>query len=289
MALSSMTGFGRARRTRGALTVLAEARSVNGRHLAVRCRLPAELVRLEGRLEALVRGRASRGSVDLSVRLERSRADTAPRIDRKLLATYRRAAGDLGSGGGAALLALPGVIRFSDAELPERTTEGLVLDAAGGALDALQAARAAEGGRLTAALRRQVTELMRHVAALRRAAPAAVAARQAALRERVAALLAGVPGGLPADDPGLRRELALLADRHDITEELDRLESHGVALRAALDADEPVGRQLDFLLQEVGREVNTIGSKAGAAALVERVVTMKSVVERLREQAANVE
>ena len=107
------------------------------------------------------------------------------------------------------------------------------------------------------------------------------------MRKRVNTLLSG--SSLPADDPGLLRELAMLADKRDITEEIDRLDSHLTAMAEALDDEGAVGRQLDFVLQEIGREVNTIGSKANDARITDRVVRCKSGVERLREQAANIE
>ena len=307
-SLRSMTGFGRATRAAAALSAQAEARSVNGRYLSVRFRLPGDLARLEPKLEALVKGRVARGTVDVSVRLERDRAQSLPRIDRRVLEVYRREAEALGrsarsAGRGragaraaapppaaavdpASLLALPGVVSFGEKDLPEGAVDRLVLDAAGQAIAALDRARAAEGRRLAAALRRELGALARHVAALRRLVPEAVRARQEALGRRVADLLGGA---LAPDDPGLRRELALLADKADITEELDRLDSHLAALREALAAGEPVGRHVDFLLQEVGREVNTTGAKSGDARLVARVVLMKGCVERLREQAANIE
>ena len=291
MALRSMTGYGRARRTRGRLLAEAEARSVNGRYLAVRCRLPGDLLRLESRLEALVRERLSRGSVDVSVRLTAERRAGRPRVNRQALAVYREALEALGGGERALLLSLPGVVSFGE-ELPaEAAVDALVLGAAGEALQRMERARSAEGGRLAAALRRELAALRRHVDAVRRLAPAAVKSHHEAMRERLGRLLErrtanAVPG---AEDPALLREVALLADKHDVTEELDRLQSHLQALSEALASGEPVGRHLDFLLQEVGREVNTVGSKASDARIAARIVKAKSAVEKLREQAANIE
>jgi len=292
MALRSMTGYGRARRTRGRLLAEAEARSVNGRYLAVRCRLPGDLLRLESRLEALVRERLSRGSVDVSVRLTAERRAGRPRVNRQALAVYREALESLGGGERALLLSLPGVVSFGE-ELPaEAAVDALVLGAAGEALQRMERARSAEGGRLAAALRRELASLRRHVDAVRRLAPAAVRSHHEAMRERLARLLERRQGPNPApgaEDPALLREVALLADKHDVTEELDRLKSHVDALAEALASGEPVGRQLDFLLQEVGREVNTVGSKASDARIAARIVKAKSAVEKLREQAANIE
>jgi uncharacterized protein (TIGR00255 family) len=298
MTLRSMTGYGRARRARGPLSAEAEARSVNGRYLQVRCRLPSELVRLEARLETLVKQRLSRGTVDVSVRLSSARRSGRPRVNRQVLAVYRQALDALGGGDSAALLGLPGVVSFGEEAPAEGAVDALVLGAAGEALARMEQTRAAEGGRLRTVLRRELAALRRHVAAIARLSPSAVKAHHEAMHERLGKLLArraeangGAPlaNGTLANDPALLRELALLADKHDVTEELDRLDSHLVALAGLLDSKQPAGRQLDFLLQEVGREVNTIGSKAADARIAARIIQAKSVVEKLREQAANIE
>ncbi len=291
-ALRSMTGYGRARRARGRLAAEAEARSVNGRYLQVRCRLPSDLLRLEPRVEGLVKQRQSRGTVDVAVRLSAARRGARPRVNRAVLAVYRDELRALGGGDPALLLALPGVVSFGEEAPRESALDALVLGAAGDALARLDKARSGEGGRLRVALRRELAALRRHVAAVRRLAPAAVQAHHAALQARLGKLLEhrGAGEGAPrADDPALLREVALLADRHDVTEELDRLASHLAGLAEALAGAGAVGRQLDFLLQEVGREVNTIGSKASDTRIAARIVAAKSVVERLREQAANIE
>jgi uncharacterized protein (TIGR00255 family) len=282
-----MTGYGRASTRSGALLAEAEARSVNGRYLAVRCRLSGDLARLEPRLEALVRKRVRRGNVDLTVRWRADRSAQPPRIDRKVLAVYRQAFAGLGGGDPAVLLTLPGVVRTETPEPSETAVERVALGAAKAAIEQMGLARAGEGRRLRRALQRELTVLRRVTAAVRRLVPGAVRASQAQLRKRVGALLDGRP--LSADDPALLREVAVLADRGDVTEELDRLHSHLTALAAALDAREPVGRRLDFLLQEVVREINTIGSKCSDARITAQVVTAKTAAERLREQAANIE
>jgi len=290
MKLRSMTGYGRAHRSRGRLTAEAEARSVNGRYLQVRCRLPSDLLRLEARLEALVKQRLSRGSVDVAVRLSSARRGGRPRVNREALAVYRQALDALGGGDRAQLLSLPGVVSFGEEAPAEGAVDALVLGVAGDALARMEQARASEGGRLGAALRRELAALRRHVTAVARLAPAAVKAHHEAMHERLGKLLARHADGAPrADDPALLREVALLADKHDVTEELDRLGSHLAALEELFGSAEPAGRQLDFLLQEVGREVNTVGSKASDARIAARIVRAKSVVEKLREQAANIE
>jgi uncharacterized protein (TIGR00255 family) len=292
MTLRSMTGYGRARRARGPLSAEAEARSVNGRYLQVRCRLPSDLLRLEPRLEALVRQRLSRGSVDVAVRLSSARRSGRPRVNRAALTVYREALEALGGGDKAQLLSLPGVVSFGEEAPAEGAVDALVLGAAGEALARMEQARASEGARLRTALHRELAALRRHVAAIARLTPAAVKAHHEAMHQRLGKLLArhaeghGAPA---ANDPALLREVALLADKHDVTEELDRLDSHITALDELFDSKDPAGRQLDFLLQEVAREINTVGSKSADARIIERTVAAKSVVERLREQSANIE
>lgn len=287
MAPMSMTGYGRASCRSGALLAEAEARSVNGRYLQLRFRLPNELTRLEPKLEALVKQSLARGTVDVSVRVGAERKRGLPRIDSRVLARYRQELSHLGGGEPALLLSLPGVVSWGEEQPNEGALDKLALVAATKAIAALTAARKAEGGRLTVALRRELVSLKKLLAAVRRLVPIAVAQQQANLRRRLAALLENT--ALAAGDPGLQRELALLADRSDISEELDRLDSHLTALGAALGKSQPTGRELDFLLQEVGREVNTLGSKSSDARIIELVISAKAAVERLREQAANIE
>ncbi|MGQ0553047.1 MAG: YicC/YloC family endoribonuclease [Planctomycetota bacterium] len=282
-----MTGYGRARVTRGALAAEVEARSVNGRGLQLRCRVPADRLSLEPQFEALTRKLIERGHVELQLRVSIVRRRSPPQVDRRLLARYRAEAARLGGGEPALLMALPGVIRTAEPEASPGVTDELALSAARRALAALVTARRAEGARLRQVLLVILRGLARQVAALRRRAPAALRRQQEQLSRRVAELLHGER--LSANDPGLRRELALLADKSDILEELDRLESHLQALQEALAQGGAVGRRLEFLLQEVGRELNTVGSKSSDSELVAHVVEAKLLAERLREQAANFE
>jgi uncharacterized protein YicC (UPF0701 family) len=313
VGLMSMTGYGRALCRAGGLSAQAEARSVNGRYLQVRLRLPGDLARLEPRVEALVKQSLARGTVDVSVRIEADRQRGLPRIDTQVLARYRKALSTLGGGEPALLLSLPGVIGWDEDAPREAALDKLAITAATQAIARLTTARAAEGKRLAVALRRELVSLRKLIAAVRRRLPASVALQQANLRRRVEVLLASANGvGRSSDagssnsnsngsgasrggsllsptDPSLQRELALLADRSDISEELDRLDSHFTALDALLGRAQPAGRELDFLLQEVSREVNTLGAKAGDAQIVSHVIQAKTAVERLREQAANIE
>ena len=281
-----MTGFGRASRADTDLSVEVEVRSVNSRHLALKTRLPGEWARLEPKLEKAVKKVMERGAVDVFVRVRVEKA-AVPVVDPEILATYHDALDDLGGGDAAALLALPGVIRMEEsgpaAARTERTIQSVLKDALAEAVQA----RGAEGERLTRVLRREMKALQKIATSVRRKVPTLVKQHQQGLRKRLTVLLDGTR--LADDDPTLLREVAVLADRGDVTEELDRLDSHLSALDDALGSKGAAGRHIDFLLQEVGREVNTVGSKSSDAAVARQVVALKGHVEKMREQAANIE
>ncbi len=285
-----MTGYGRSRRERGEASVEVELRSVNGRYLSVKCRLPAEFVRLEPQLEALVKKRLDRGNVDVHTRVRTARKHVRPQIDEDVLAVYQRAAQDLeGVAGvdGATLLSLPGVVTLVEEDGDGGVVDRLVLAAAREATAELDTARSREGERLALAMTRELQHIDKLLASVERRVPAIVRDQHAQLHKRLSALLEGQT--VRKDDAVLLREVALLADRTDVTEEIDRLHSHLGALRKTLSASGAVGRRIDFLLQEVGREVNTIGSKCTDVRVAQSVVQLKACVEKLREQAANVE
>lgn len=283
-----MTGYGRAERRAARLTAAVEVRSVNARHLQPRFRLPPDWLRLEARLEAILRATLRRGSVDVHVRIDPTAKARRPRIDQDALSTYRKALAALGETGvGAELLRLPGVVSLSEPELTERTVAPVVLGALQDALAQLDGARLSEGERLRKVLARELTGLAKLLRAVRKRLPGLLKQQHEAVRRRLSDLLEG--RSLASDDPFLLREVAVLADRSDVREELDRLDSHLSALRSQLETDGPVGRELDFLLQEVGREVNTLGSKVSDVEVTGQVVAMKTGVERLREQVANLE
>jgi uncharacterized protein (TIGR00255 family) len=287
MVLRSMTGYGRSEHETRNVGVEAEIRSVNGRHLSVRSRLSSDWMRLEPRVESLVRGAVARGAVDVVVRIRFASATATPEIDETVLAVYQRAFDKLGGGDASNLLRLPGVITLAEPSAPVRTVERAVQAALKAALAALVTSREQEGGRLTSVLSRELKALGRHLTVVRRRLPQALVRQQAALRRRIKTLLVGAP--LDDHDPTLQRELAMIADRSDVTEEVDRLASHMDAFTRSLERGGTVGRELDFLLQEMGREVNTLGAKAVDSEVSERVVRMKGCVERLREQVANIE
>jgi uncharacterized protein (TIGR00255 family) len=283
-----MTGSGSAAGSTECGDLRVELRSVNARGFVLKQRLCAEVAGLEPAFEERIRRVVARGTVTLVV--ERVGAVFADRLAlQRLVAELRALAGDLG---------LPDDLTLRDvlslAGSFERTEHGLqrelpprLADLLRQALDDLQRHRDAEGRATVAAVRAQLDELdvLRARAAAR--APAVVAALRERLHKRIGEALADQGFALqPAD---LVREVALLADRVDVAEELQRLAAHGEAMRAALDAGSQLGRRLEFLAQEVWREANTLGSKSPDVEMAHFVVAMKSCIDKLKEQVANLE
>lgn len=290
--IRSMTGFGRGEATVGELTVVAEARSVNNRFLDVGLRLPREHAAFEPAVQRRVREAFRRGRVELTVRRQAAAGAPTVRADAEVFAAWSRAVEPLLVGRSDAeraavlpvLLGQPGVLVASGLDVAPEVEQAALDQAVGQALTALAAMREAEGVLLDLDLRGLLDGLEADVEACA-AQTADVAARLAArIEERVVRLV-----GEGVERWRIAQEAALLADRADVAEELTRLRAHLDQARGALASDEAVGRRLDFLVQEMLREVNTLGSKTVDAPVSHRVVAMKTALERLREQAANVE
>lgn len=290
----SMTGFGRAEVSRGAIVVTVEARSVNHRHLDVALRLPRALAPLELDARRLVQSRLERGRVDVAVQLALQAGQTPSRVKldvdlaRDYLAQARALAAAVDVGGQPDLpwlLERPGVLRLEEAEATPSEPWPALADALGLALDELVARRAAEGERLANELRTLHGELATLVSTLAARAPAAVGRREERLRERLRGLL----GETALDEARILTEAAVWADKTDVTEELTRLRAHLAEFTLLLDKGGPVGRALDFLLQELHREVNTVGSKADDLEMSQAMLAAKGVLERVREQVQNLE
>jgi len=294
--LASMTGFARTAGADDDASWVWELKSVNGRGLDLRLKLPPGLDRLEPHLRAQATARLARGTIQASLAI---RADdlAAIVVDRALLARLAaeaRAIADVTPGAPPPrvelLMALPGVIRRETAEEPPSLGDlrlELVKADFALALEHLIAARQAEGGRLETALR----GLLAQLGALR-ALTAAVAADQPhAQQTRMTQALERLwgAGSQPVPAERLAQEVALLAVRSDVTEEIDRLGSHLAAAETLFEQGGPVGRQLDFLVQEFLRETNTLCSKSASAALSAHGLRMKSIIEQIREQVQNIE
>ncbi len=288
-----MTGFGAAQLEREGMTVRAEIRSVNHRHLQVRMRLPSSHHRLEPKLEAQIKKGLQRGSIQVHVNLDTTQAAPNVRVHSSLAKRYAetlRTLGeelDLGKELKAIDLAnLPGVLQVEEAHSDPETEALWIQECLGLALEDLASMRLREGAAMVADVLQRADEIEVQRKEIAERSPQVVQEHKVKLQERVAALLQG------SDTPNekdLAREIALLSDRLDVSEEISRLEAHLDQLRSLLAAGGAVGRKLDFLAQEFMREANTIGSKCSDAQTAHEVVEMKTAIERMREQVQNVE
>jgi uncharacterized protein (TIGR00255 family) len=289
--MRSMTGFGMGEAPLRQGRVTAEVRSLNHRFLELRIRLPPELVDHTFFVEQLCRERLGRGRYDVSVRLDGA---ALPPLDldlgraRALYTALGRLRDELSPGAELPLSMLagfPGLLVGAEAASAEPSRAALA-QSLGVALDQLDQMRGAEGASLATELVGRLAALRRVVETLREQAPALVAAQERRLSERVTRLLGGTEG---LDPVRLAMEVALLADRCDITEELVRLDSHFGQFAQLTESAGASGRKLDFLLQEMAREANTVGAKCQDASLSHLVVSLKAEIERLREQVQNIE
>ena len=290
-----MTGFGRADAAGDAAIVSIEARSVNHRHLDIAVRLPRGLAAFEMDTRRMIQARLERGRIDVAVQLGPAPGQSAQqvRVDTALAAQYVAEARDAGRAVGlggdvtlAWLLERPGVVRMQEAETPAGGIAWPVLaEVLGRALDELVSCRGTEGEALGAELRVLHAALRAQVDVVATRAPAGLARYQERLRERMAALL----GDVAVDEGRLLTEVAIWADKTDVREEMTRLRAHLEQFTLLLDKGGPVGRALDFLIQELNREVNTIASKADDLELSQAALAAKGIIEKMREQAQNLE
>lgn len=293
--LQSMTGFARATGGNDTATLAWEIKSVNGRGLEARLRLPPGFERLEQPARKLVHERFARGNIQASLAVSARGAKSRPVIDEDLLRDLADKAARLQRDFGAAppaadgLLSLRGVMDFPDLSADEAERAALdaaALDALAEALQALEEARIEEGAALDAHIRGQVET----IAALVARAEADPSRTPEKIRERLAEQVGQLMEAAPGfDGERLHAEAALLAAKADIREEIDRLTTHVAAARSLLDAGGPVGRRLDFLGQEFNREANTLCSKSNAAAVTAIGLELKAVVDQFREQVQNLE
>jgi uncharacterized protein (TIGR00255 family) len=292
--IKSMTGFASAAATAGSLSVAAEIRTYNSRTLDLALRLPPGYTDLEERVRSFIAARLSRGRVETRVLIEDASAAAAPvEADmaraRAVLAALDRLKAELGLGGAASLELLVGAGGILKTVQPKADLDALwtVLEGClAQALDGLDAMRATEGRHLALDLAARIDALEAALGEISRQSVGLAALYQERLRERITTLTQG----LVDIDPGrIAQEAAFLADRADISEEIVRAGSHLSQFRAIMDAAEPGGRKLNFLLQELNREFNTMGSKVGNAAASHVIVEVKAELEKIREQIQNVE
>jgi uncharacterized protein (TIGR00255 family) len=292
--IRSMTGFGAGSAEAAAATARVEIRSVNHRGIKLTVRSRPPLGPLEKELRDLAGAELRRGSVDVYVTLTRLEGEdlvtVREGVARQAVSAVRRVAADLGLGGELEigdLLRVPGLLE-EETELPVTEEEWPLLEqAAREAVEQVVSMRRAEGTTLTGHLRELTGAIESFAVEARRQAPTVVERVRERLRSRLEEIRTS--GLLEADEQGLEREICFHADRADITEELDRLHSHLDQFRGLLDAGGEVGKRLEFLAQEFLREINTAASKASDGAIVHAAVEAKQAVEKIKEQAANVE
>ena len=290
--MNSMTGYGRGEASNGDVTVVVEIKSVNNRFRDINLRVPREYLVLEPRVTAAVRERVQRGRLDVYVRRSAVESGQTVHPDPVLAERYLRAMQDVAKRLQrldepiplSLVLEQPGVLSLAEPEADALTEWHLVETAIEAALTDLIEMRTREGDALQADLRGHLDALQRCWADVQAAADGLNERLRDKLDERFQRLL-----GEKLDPARLAQEAAILADKADISEELARLLSHCRQFSETLAAEGPVGRKLEFLVQELNREINTIGSKAAEHTVAAQVVEMKSVLERMKEQAANVE
>lgn len=290
--IRSMTGFGRGRAEVAGLILNVEIKAVNHRFCDISMRSPRQLAAFETAVRKQVTEQAQRGKLDLFFTLERE-GESLPQVRVNLplansyLAALQQLQGMLGEGGAVSadwLATQKDVLEVVEVEMAEESLARLVETAVAAALVSLDEMRRAEGTALHDDMAGRGLELRNLLAKIRERAPSVPLEWQKKLRDRLARLQDEVE----CDPQRLAQELALYADRCDISEELVRFHSHLDQYATMLESDEPIGRKLDFLVQEMNREANTIGSKANDAELAASVVLLKSELEKIREQVQNV-
>lgn len=290
--MQSMTGYGSGRAALGEGHVVLDLRTVNHRFLDVRVRLPSRIQSRTPSVERVIRARLERGRVDVTARFE-GQTFPQPTLDldraRAVYAELRTLRDELNPEEPLPLTLLSSVpdLFVVNRNVEEEALERSLEQATQAACDAVLAMREKEGEALALELRGRLSELGVSVEALRVAVPDMVEGRRARLRDRLEALLAGVQAEF--EPSRLEQEIAVLADRSDITEELVRLDSHRDQMLELIEnSSAPVGKRIDFLLQEMAREANTIGSKVQDGTATTHVIALKACIEQMREQAQNV-
>lgn len=289
-----MTGFGNASLQTEGVHVSSEIKSVNNRYLKISVRMPDSVARFEAEIEKLVRSRVTRGSVQLSIRVRFTSGQSEYRIDQDLLRSFQKQLAEISgdSTGKSAtlgeLLSLPGVV--SETELPEEFVNSLwpaVEASLKESLDHFEDFRRREGESMRLDLEKQCEVIENEGRQVALLTPQVVTEYRDKILERVRRLIGDASVNISEND--VIREVALFADRCDINEEITRLRSHTEQFRRLLNGETSQGRKLEFIGQEMFREINTIGSKANHVTIALSVVEMKAAIERMREVLQNVE
>ncbi len=293
--LLSMTGFGEARRSAAGVSVAVELRTINSRYFKITLRGCEGYAAFEPQIEGAVRERIKRGTVQVNLRVDRPAPPEAYRLNAPVLLSYWRQLSELPAEGSLprpthleSLLMLPGVVdeRPWGADVAERDWP-LIVETLGAAMDNLAHMREEEGRAMQADLRLNCRTISEHLERISERAPQAVAAYRQRLEERLKKILAEYDVALQPTD--VIREIAIFAERADISEEIVRLRSHLEQFESIMGLEESSGRKLEFLIQELSRESNTIGSKSSDVEIARDVIEIKGAIERLREMIQNVE
>ena len=284
----SMTGFARVEKQSDVGALVLELRSVNHRYLDISFRMPEELRAFETQLRERLQRKLARGKIECNLRYEPSSGVTELVVNedvvRALLDAVKKTEEMMSNAARISaleILSWPGVIQEPSPD--ENALAALLLETVDEGLERLLEMRAREGRRMAELLRQRLDAIESIAAKVRQRRPEVVAAMREKLEARLAQL------DVDADSGRLEQEMAMIAQKLDIDEELDRLDAHVKAAREALDRDEPVGRRLDFLMQEFNREANTVGSKSADAQTTEAAVELKVLIEQMREQVQNIE
>ena len=284
----SMTGFARASVTTGAVTVTVECRSVNNRYLDLHFRMPDNLRSIESALRNKANEYCSRGKLEFVIRTMDTDCDAPTAINTARLSALQGALGQIENAfptaakpDQLALLLAPGVL--VEQETDPETLRATALAAASDCLAGLRENRQQEGEKLAEMIRQRVGVMRGHLQDLHKQLPAL----QTALRQKLLDRLNTVD--IEADPVRLEEEIVYILQRADVEEEMDRLEAHLDAIETALAAKGPCGRRLDFLMQELNREANTLGSKSTALSTTNVSVEFKVLIEQMREQIQNIE
>ena len=291
--VKSMTGYGRARQTLHGRDITVEVRSVNNRYLDCTVKVPRTYIFAEDAVKSRVQKAVSRGKVDVFITIDATAADeTVVAVNEPLARGYYEALTKIrdmfsleGELTAAVLAKFPDVLTVTKAEEDLESVAGDICAVLDEALEAYNAMRAVEGVKLCEDIAGRVTTIETVVGKVEERSPQTVAA----YREKLTARMQEVLQSTTIDESRILTEAAIFADKIAVDEETVRLRSHIAQLRTMLKSDQPVGRKLDFLIQEVNRECNTIGSKCNDLTIAQDVVNMKAEVEKIREQIQNIE
>ena len=290
--LKSMTGFGRCEEVIEGFSVQLQIKSVNHRYGDFTIKTPRRYSFLEEPLRALAVASIARGKVEVGLTLEREDAgDTAISLDKPVAEGYLSALRELNAYGlkddltMSSMIGLHDIFRVKQEDMDEAMLLRIVNEAFQKALAEFIGMRKAEGARLEENLKQHLAALLQEVAAIEELSPASVEAYRERLRTRIQEVLTDKQ----IDEGRILTEAAIFADKVSVDEETVRLRSHAKAFAAAMETDQPIGKKLDFIVQEMNRESNTIGSKCNDIAVAEHVVELKSIIEKIREQIQNIE